>query len=115
MQLKNISRLAIAALLATAFFRPSAASAQRLESPYQFITQKQHIDAFGVYFDPSHGRLGAGPNSGYGAGIRWGIAISAPLALDLEVSYAALTRPVVDTAFNADSSHVVKGQADMNM
>jgi opacity protein-like surface antigen len=115
MQFKNISRFVVAAVFATALLRPAAASAQRLDSPYRFITQKQHVDAFGAYFDPSHGRLGAGPNSGYGGGLRWGMAISGPLAIELELAYAPLTRPVVDTAFNADSSHVVKGQADMNM
>lgn len=92
-----------------------AASAQTLRSPYRFIDKDQHADVFAAYLHPSHGRLGAGPNSGYGAGLRWGIGISGPVALDLEATYAGLTRPVVDTAFAADSSRVVKGQANMDM
>jgi hypothetical protein len=113
--LRRLFSLFIIAGSVLALIVPARATAQSLTSPYKFIDAQQHLDVFGVYLKPSHGRLGAGPNPGYGAGIRWGIGVTGPLALDLEASYAPLKRPVVDTAFNADSSHVVKGEADMNM
>ncbi|MEO5511100.1 MAG: hypothetical protein ABIV28_06580, partial [Longimicrobiales bacterium] len=96
---------------------PFTASAQSLSSPYQWIPQHQSAGVFAQYMWPSGGRLGAGPNAGPGVGLRWGIDISGPLALDIEASYSPLTRPVVDTAAVSvtDSSYVVKGEADMNL
>lgn len=114
MQRRLFSLLFVAGSM-LALMVPARASAQALTSPYKFIDNEQHLDVFGLYLKPSNGRLGAGPNAGYGAGLRWGIGITGPIALDLEAAYARLKRPVVDTAFNADSSHVVKGEADMNM
>jgi hypothetical protein len=104
------------AILGLALLAPADASSQSLKSPYRFIAEEQHVDVFATWLSPSAGRLGAGPKSGVGAGLRWGIAINGPLALDLEASYAGLKRNVVDTAFVAeDSSRVVRGEADMNM
>jgi hypothetical protein len=106
----------ISGALGLALLIPVAASAQSLSSPYKWIAERQSAGIFAQYLAPSAGRLGAGPNSGPGAGLRWGIDISGPLALDVEASYSPLTRPVVDTAIVAsDSSRVVKGEADMQL
>jgi hypothetical protein len=100
--------------LALAF--PADTSAQSLTSPFRWIEQRQHAGVFVQYLSPSGGRLGAGPDAGPGIGLRWGIDISGPLALDLEASYSPLTRPVVDTAIvAADSSFRVRGEADLQL
>lgn len=112
---RRLFSLFIVAGSTLALMLPGRASAQTLTSHYKFIDHESHLDVFGIYLNPSHGRLGAGPNSGYGAGIRWGVGITGPIAFDVEAAYAGLKRPVVDTAFNADSSHVVKGEAELNM
>ncbi len=106
----------ITCAFALAFLLPFGISAQSLTSPYEWIPQRQHAGLFVQTISPSQGRLGAGPKSGQGLGARWGIDISGPLALDLEASFSPLKRAVVDTAIvAADSSRVVKGEADLNL
>ncbi len=107
---------AITTALGLALLLPSLVSAQALTSPYRWVPQKQYAGVFAQYLAPSEGRLGAGPNSGAGFGVRYGIDISGPLVLDIEASYSPLKRPVVDTAIvAADSSYAVRGEADFNV
>jgi hypothetical protein len=115
---RSLTRFRLAALaiaLAVPCLFATAARAQGFDSPYRYIQQEQHVDLFGTYLSPSAGRLGAGPNSGMGGGLRWGTGISGPLAFEFEASFSPLKRPVVDTAFAPDSSRVVKGEADMGL
>ena len=115
-RLRVLARRALfAALAAAPFLLTADASAQAVGSPYRYVVKQQHVDVFGGYIWPAEGRLGVGPKAGSTFGARWGTTITGPIAFELEATYAGLKRPVVDTAFAADSSHIVKGEADFDV
>src|SRR5688572_22440324 len=111
-RITGVRTLAALLLILSAASVPAAAGAQTLDSPYRFIPERQYGGLLAAWLSPSEGRLGMGPEAGPAFGARWGIEIAGPLGLDIEAMYAPLTRAVVDTAFTADSSRVVKGEAN---
>lgn len=91
------------------------ATAQRIDSPYRFVEHNQTAGVFGASLSTSRGPLGLGPESGPAFGARYGIGISGPFAVEVELMYSPTSRAVVDTAFNADSTHVIRGEADVDL
>jgi hypothetical protein len=93
-----------------------AAAQDRIESPYRFL---DHTMGGGVvlgYLGANEGRLGGGPQSAPAIGVRFGIAVTGPLQLDLEGFFAPTSRAVVDTAYTTpDSARVTHGEADMSL
>src|SRR5690606_12822379 len=69
------------------------------------------------YISTSKGPLGLGPESTPAFGGRYGITVTGPFVLEVELMFSPATRAVLDTAFTSgpDSAHVVAGEADMNL
>jgi len=89
---------------------------QRIDSPYRFLEHNQAGGVFAALVYPSQGRLGLGPEDAPGVGLRYGIGITGPFAVELEATYSPTTRAVVDTSFTTpDSVPVVKGEADIGL
>lgn len=112
--MKSVTLLSCGAALLLA---AAPAAGQRIDSPYRFV---EHNQAAGVqlgHISTSQGPLGLGPESTPAIGARWGITVTGPFVLEVELLYAPATRSVRDTAFTAgpDSTHVVVGEADMNL
>jgi hypothetical protein len=96
--------------------RGPGAAGQRIDSPYRFIEHSQGAGAFAAMLWPEEGRLRLGPQSAPGAGLRYGIAISGPLTVEVDLLYSPTTRSVGDTVLTTpDSLPAVKGEADMKL
>jgi opacity protein-like surface antigen len=94
----------------------SRAAGQRIESPYRFVENSQAAGAYAAMLWPAEGRLGLGPQSAPGLGLRYGIALSGPLTVELDLLYAPTTRSVGDTVLTVpDSLPTVLGEADMGL
>jgi opacity protein-like surface antigen len=106
--------LALPVVLAVLAAAPVAG--QRIDSPYRFVGTSQHAGLFAGQLSASAGRLDMGPQPGPTFGARWGIRVSGPLAVGLEVGYTPTQRTVRDTVFvAADSSFRALGDADMRL
>lgn len=109
MKSKWVSR----ALLVLLALHAAPIAAQRLDSPYRFLDHGQQAGVFASYLLPSEGRLGVGPQSSPGVGLRYGIAVSGPFSVEVEALFSSMTRSVVDTSFTTpDSARVVRGEGD---
>lgn len=109
------TRAWLAGLAALVVSGPLAAQ-QRIDSPYRFIDRSQGAGVLVGYLGANEGRLGAGPSSAPAVGLRYGIAVTGPIQLDLEGVFAPTSRAVVDTAFTTpDSARITHGEADMSL
>jgi opacity protein-like surface antigen len=112
--MKSLSLLRVAAAFLLLAAAPAAA--QQVNSPYRFVEHGQTIGVFGAQVSTNEGPLGVGPKSGVGFGARYGIAVSGPFVVELELLFTPTTRAVVDTSFTTpDSARTVKGEADVSL
>jgi pimeloyl-ACP methyl ester carboxylesterase len=96
--------------------RGPGVAGQRIDSPYRFVEHSQGAGAYAALVSPAAGRLRLGPQSAAGAGVRYGISISGPLAVELDLLYSPTTRSVGDTVLTTpDSLPVIKGEADLGL
>jgi hypothetical protein len=94
----------------------SAAAGQQIRSPYRFIDTSQFLGLTGGQVSASQGRLETGPDDARMVGIRWGLRVSGPFTVGVEVGYVPTTRIVRDTVFvTADSLYRVRGEADIDV
>jgi hypothetical protein len=92
------------------------AAAQRIDSPYRFLDNSQHVGVFGGYIDATSGRIDIGPQPAPTFGARWGIRVSGPFSGGVEIGYMPTTRTVRDTVFEAaDSVFREVGEANMRL
>lgn len=91
-------------------------SAQRVTSPYRFLEHTQFGGVYAGYLMTAEDVLGAGPQSAPGLGVNWGIAVSGPVKLTVELGYTPTTRTVRDTVFEAaDSTFRALGDANVRL
>lgn len=94
----------------------SRLAAQRIDSPYRFVEHSQGTGIYGARLWPSEGRIGLGPQRASGLGVRYGIALSGPITLEVDMLYAPTTRAIGDTALTVpDSLPTMIGEADMKL
>jgi hypothetical protein len=80
------------------------AQAQHITSPYRYIDAPQEVGAYFGHVHGDPGSVGLGPQSGSAYGGRYGLRLSGPLMLDVDVMYfpthvAVLDTLIVDSAF----------------
>lgn len=102
------TRFLLAALAALAPPRP--ATAQAISSSYQYLEQAQEIGVFGGTTAVNTGRFGYGPDGGQVVGIRYGIELSGPLALEGVTQWIAGGRDILDPG-RVEGDRII-GQAD---
>ncbi|MGH7447002.1 MAG: outer membrane protein [Longimicrobiales bacterium] len=91
-------------------------SAQRIESPYNFLDHGQFVGAWAGYVSAADGRIGIGPEPAPIAGVAWALRVSGPFSVNAEVGYMPSTRTVRDTVFvAADSMYRSIGEADVKL
>lgn len=106
----------VLALATTLAVNTSDAAAQSIDSPYRFLDHNQFAGGFAGYLQPSAGRIDGGPAAAPVFGASWGISVSGPFAVTVELAVAPTSRIVRDTAFvAADSTWAELGEADMTL
>jgi hypothetical protein len=94
----------------------TSVAGQRIDSPYRFVEHSQGAGAYAAMVWPAEGRLRLGPQSAPAAGLRYGLAISGPLGIEVDLLYSPTTRSVGDTILSTpDSLPVIKGEADVGL
>ncbi len=104
----SLSRIFLFALATVAL--PAGAAGQSIPSPYKYLEQRQEIGVIGGAMSAKTGRFGYGPNGGQVYGVRYGIELSGPLALEGVTQYIVGERGVVDPG-RVEGDRVI-GQAD---
>lgn len=104
--LQMLSILAFGGVLVTW----SDADAQTIPSPYSFIENRQEVGPFVGYMDADPGRFGYGPSGGLWYGVRYGLQLSGPMALEGTAGLVSGTRDVIDP--NQPEGSRVVGEAD---
>jgi opacity protein-like surface antigen len=104
----------LAAATACAAMITAPAAAQRIESPYRFLDQRQHLGAYAGVQSGAEGVLGLGPQASSTFGARWSIRVSGPLAIGADFSFTPAQRTVRDTVFVAEDS-VFRALGDVDM
>lgn len=105
------TRFLLAALAALAL--PAAGTAQTIPSPYRYLEQAQEIGIFGGTMSAKTGRFGYGPDGGQVLGVRYGIELSGPLALEGVTQWIAGERDVFDPG-RVEGDRVI-GRADAEL
>lgn len=72
------------------------AAAQDIASPYRYIELGQEASAFVGVLEADAGRFGFGPSSGPLYGVRYGLELSGPVALEAVSSFVSTERDVVN-------------------
>jgi opacity protein-like surface antigen len=94
----------------------TGALAQQIDSPYRFLDYTQFGGVHAGYLIGNDGRIGIGPQSAPLLGVQWGIRVSGPFSLSVDVGFSPTTRTVRDTVFiAADSVFREVGEADMRL
>lgn len=93
---------------------PAMAAAQQINSPYEFIEERQHASLFVGYFATNSGDLDLGPESNLAAGARYGIRLSGPFVLEGTVGLLPTTRMVIDTLPGTGGREHI-GDEDLNI
>lgn len=97
-------------------FSATAASGQRIDSPYRFLDYGQFVGVYGGHVNVQEGRIGIGPQAAPVLGLNWGLRVSGPFTVGVEVGYISTTRTVRDSVFeSADSSFRALGEADAQL
>lgn len=92
------------------------AEAQRIDSPYRFLDHSQHAGVWVGYVNADEGRISIGPQPGVAFGATWGLRVSGPFAVGVDLAFLPTTRTVRDTAFvTADSMFAEIGEADVSL
>lgn len=98
------SLLAATALTALALAGTTAAAAQGIASPYDFVDRSHGLYGLGAAVFTDRGTLDTGPGSGYAAGLGYNLRISGPFNLGVRATYFPTNRRVyTDSATVADS------------
>jgi hypothetical protein len=99
-----------AALLCSAV--PTAASAQRIDSPYRFVERSQSIGLYGGYVNVSPGEPDLGPQSGPAVGARYRIRLGGAFDGEIDLSVIPTNRIVTDTlTIGPDGARRIVGEA----
>ena len=93
-------------ILAGLALAASAAHAQTIPSPYEFIDERHAVSVFGGHVFTESGRLDLGPRDGQIFGARYSFRVGGPFTLEAGASYFPTTRMVHD-------STVVEGQGQL--
>jgi len=72
------------------------ASAQDIDSPYRFVETGREAALHSGWMSPAEGRFGFGPQAGPTFGLRFGVSVAGPIELEADLSWASLTRDVID-------------------
>ena len=104
-------------LILAALLAPSAAAAQRIDSPYRFIETGQSLGGFAGYVATGQNELELGPKSAPVFGARYGIRISGPFRAEAMIGYMPSTRDVfaVDTLAADSTDRAFLTEADVQM
>jgi len=79
-----------------AFALPRPGTAQSIPSPYTYLEERQEIGVIGGMMSAKTGRFGYGPDGGQVIGVRYGLELSGPLALEGVTQWISGERDVVD-------------------
>lgn len=99
-----IKRTTMAAF--AALFLAVPASAQQIDSPYDFVEESQSAWLFGSAIFTDRGAIDIGPGSGFGIGAGYTVRLTGPFNLDARVVYVPTDRRVYDLT-PADSAELV--------
>lgn len=102
----RIPNLALLCLWLLAGFWPSVALGQTVPSPYQFIENRHEAGIVVGHGSPGTGRFGYGPAPGASLGLRYGIRLGGPFALDAVLAHLPTTRDIIDPS-RAEGDRVV--------
>ena len=93
----------------------TGAAAQEIASPYRFVDESQHVNAFVGLVETDPGTLELGPGSGVAYGGRYGIRLTGPFVIEGQVAVLPTSRAVQDTAISATDTAVVATGAEADM
>jgi opacity protein-like surface antigen len=108
--------LSVLVLSAACMAAASPVAAQRIDSPYRFLDHNQFVGVFAGQLRPAEGPVQLGPQPAPIAGVNWGIRVSGPIVIGVEIAYSPSSRTVRDTVFvAADSVFRAIGETDMHL
>ena len=100
-------------MLAVAFMPGSAVEAQSIPSPYTYLERGQEIGFFAGQMSTDAGRFGYAPAGGPTMGLRYGVELSGPLAVEGMAGFVNSTRDVIDPG-RVEGDRVI-GEADARL
>lgn len=106
----------ILSIFVLAILAPASLGAQNIDSPFRFLDHGQYAGVWGGYISSEEGRIGIGPQPAPAFGASWGLRVSGPFSVGLDIGYMPSTRTVRDTVFvAADSMFRATGEADVSL
>lgn len=109
------SRARCLVLLVLVLAGASPAAAQRIASPYRFVDETQSVEVFAGWVLPDAGALELGGIAAPAFGARYGIRLNGPFTVEGAATWLPLSRAVVDTIVQPDSTFAVRDTAGMNV
>lgn len=82
--------------------------AQGITSPYEFVDGRHSAHAYATYVFTDRGVLDLGPESGYAAGIGYGIRVSGPFNFDTRIAFLPTRRTIFDLAAEQPDTAAVR-------
>ena len=110
-----MNHLRFATLLGFLAVTATGVAAQDIASPYRFVDESQHANAFVGLIATDEGTLGLGPESGLAYGGRYGIRLSGPFVVEAQAAFFPTTRSVQDTVISATDTAVVGTGVDADL
>lgn len=99
--------------IVVSFLMPTLGEAQSIPSPFTYLEERQEFGPFSGRMSANTGRFDYGPEGGLLMGVRYGLELSGPLAIEGLVGFADGSRNVVDPG-RVEGDRVI-GQADALM
>ena len=93
----------------------SSLSAQEIDSPYRFVDEAQQVHAFLGGITTDKGTLDLGPESDLAYGLRYGIRLAGPFAVEASATMFPTARTVQDTAISGADTTLVPTGAESSM
>jgi opacity protein-like surface antigen len=93
-------------LMAALVLGAAPATAQTIQSPYDFVDRSMSLWAFGSAVFTDRGPLEIGPGSGYAAGIGYSVRVSGPFNFDARAAFLPTSRRVFEVVPTADTAAV---------
>jgi hypothetical protein len=109
--LRRLPLFPVLLLLASA----SSLRAQEIDSPYRFVDHNQQLNPFAGGITTDRGTLDLGPESDLAFGLRYGIRLAGPFAVEAAATVFPTSRAVQDTTITGTDTTLVPTGAEASM
>jgi hypothetical protein len=110
-----LRRLLLSSVLLFSSASASALAAQDIDSPYRFVDQAQQVHAFVGGISTERGALDLGPESDLAFGLRYGIRLAGPFAVEASATVFPTARAIHDLVIDGADTTLVPTGAEASM